>query len=466
MTWSPHTFIRAALRGVIAVSVAAGVAWGAEESALAAPSRWAEANELAAAIGGWRIYAQERAAMPAGYPTAPAEAEALLPAEVMATEPSVETEATLAAWESRRFAERSASLAPPTLTFARTSAEAESSREVGIHLPVGAWIGRARSLAADEAQWGTVERQALRFQAGRNRLALYADAVAAKAELAQAIDRLEVQRVLEELTQRQRDIAAVPEATLLSLRIDRVTAESAAASAREAALQAAERLALELGLPLAEAPALQRRLPLELAAPEALPPLEIDGRLDVRMAEETVAQQESTLARARTAHWLGGLELGLLQERSSAGEVANTVELSWRLPIGGESRRQTELGERVVQRGRLQLDAVRRSAQREQAAASRAKAMATAQLQQAAAALDDAELWMEEQIYRYSGMLIGPHEVLRAAARLRTVRSGHIAAQHQAFLTAVDAHFVQAIPMRIAIAPASAPSTAAADGGH
>jgi hypothetical protein len=92
--------------------------------------------------------------------------------------------------------------------------------------------------------------------------------------------------------------------------------------------------------------------------------------------------------------------------------------------------------------------------------------MAAAQLQQAAAALDDAELWMEEQTYRYSGMLIGPHDVLRAAARLRSVRSGHIAAQQRAFLAAVDAHFVQAIPMRIAIAPSAAPSTAAADAGH
>jgi outer membrane protein TolC len=454
------------LPSVIAAGMAAGIAGVGVPPAQAAPSPWAEANDLAGAFGGWRVYAQERAATPEGYPAAPVESEALLPAEVMAAEPSVETEAALAAWESRRFAERSASLAPPTLTYARTRAEAESSREVGIHLPVGAWIGRARSLAADEAQWGAVERQALRYQASRNRLALYADAVAAKAELAQAMDRLEVQRVLEELTQRQRDIAAVPEATLLSLRIDRVAAEAGAASARETALQAAERLALELGLPLAEAPVLQRRLPLELAVPEPLPPLETDGRLDVRMAEETVAQQETTLSRAQTAHWLGGLEVGLLQEHSSAGDVANTLELSWRLPIGGASRRQTELGERVVQQGRLQLDAVRRSAQRERAAAVRAKSMAAAQLQQAAAALDDAELWMEEQTYRYSGMLIGPHDVLRAAARLRSVRSGHIAAQQRAFLAAVDAHFVQAIPMRIAIAPSAAPSTAAADAGH
>ena len=466
MTWSPRPSMNAILRGLIFAGIAAGVvsAWGTPSRA--APSRWEEANALAGAIGGWRVYAQERAAAPEGYPTAPAESETLLPAEVLAAEPSLETAATQAAWEGRRFSERSATLAPPTVTYARKQADTESSQEVGIHLPVGAWIGRARALAADEPGWGAVERQALRYQAGRNRLALYADAVAAKAELAQAMDRLEVQLVLEELTRRQRDLAAVPEAELLSLRMDRTVAQSSVANAREAALQAAERLALEVGLPLTEALALQRRLPLEPATPEPLPALDADGRLDIRLAEEALAQQESTLSRAETAHWVGGLEVGLLQERSSLGDVANTVELSWRLPIGGESRRQTGLGRRAVQQMRLQLGVVRRSAEREQAAADRAKEMAAVQRQHASEANNDAELWMEEQVYRYSGMLIGPHDLLRAAARLRAVRSGYIEAQRRAFVAIVDAHFVRAIPMQISAVSSDAPATAAADAGH
>ena len=208
------------------------------------------------------------------------------------------------------------------------------------------------------------------------------------------------------------------------------------------------------------------KLPLDLTVPDQLPKLEMGGRLDVRIAEEVLSQQDSTLSRARARHSFGGLEVGLIQERSDAGEVANTVELSWRLPFGGETGRQIDLGERRAEQLGLQIRAVRQTAEREQAEALRAKVLAGQRMQQAAEALDDAELWMEEQVYRYSGMLIGPHDLLRAVARLRGVRSRHIAAQQGVFAATVDAHFVRAIPIQISISTSSAPAAFVEDAAH
>jgi len=295
---------------------------------------------------------------------------------------------------------------------------------------------------------------------------LYADAVAAKAELAQAMDRLEVQQVMEELTRRQREIAAVPEADLLSLRIERVDAEDSEAAAREAALRAAERLALEMGRPLSAGAGLQQRLPLEVPNAAGLPDTGAPGRLDVKMAEDALAQQRSAESRSRSGPWLGGLEVGLLQERTDAGQVANTVELSWRLPFGGDERRQIDLHERLIRQAELKLRGARQIAERELAESARAQAAAGQRLQLATQALKDAEAWMEEQVYRYSGMLIGPHDLLRAATRLRAVRSRHIAARRGAFAAEVDAHFAQAIPSRIAVSGPSAPTLAPAGGAH
>jgi len=443
-----------------AASVVLAVLVAAAAGIVRAQSDWAEANKTVGAIGGWRTYLKERASPPEGYPAIPRESEALLPAEVLAAEVSIDSAAQLSAWESRRHSERSATLEPPTLSYARTNG-GESSYEVGIHLPVGDWIRRSRPLSADEDAWGLSERRILELQATRARLIAYADAVTAKAELARAMDRLEVQELLEELTRRQREIGAVPEFELLSLQIDRTDAQEAEAAAREAALRAAERLVLEMRLTLPESAALQRRLPLPLAPPKPIPDLGGGGRLDVKLAEEQLAQGQSTLSRSRSGLWLGGLEVGVLQERIVSREVNNIVELSWRLPFGGEAGRQVDLGERLVRERMLNLESVRQNAEREIAAAARAETLAAQRLRQAEEALNAAELWMEEQVYRYSGMLIGPHDILRAAARLRQVQSRHLAAMRQAFVAAVDAQFVRAIPTQ-AIAPASAtlPATA------
>ena len=53
---------------------------------------------------------------------------------------------------------------------------------------------------------------------------------------------------------------------------------------------------------------------------------------------------------------------------------------------------------------------------------------------------------MEEQLYRYNGMLIGPHDLLRAAKQFRIVRSRFIQSQRDAFASKLQAHFIQAIP--------------------
>lgn len=450
----------------IQVGIAFCAIWLGAGLPASAQTDWGEANKAVGAIGGWRTYAKERGELPEGYPSLPSESEVLLPSEVLAAGVSFDSAARLAAWESRRHAERSAPLEPPTFSYARTSGEVDSSAEVGVHLPLGSWIQRSRPLAADDDTWGNVERRILEFQALRERLITYADAVSAKAELARAMDRLEVQSVLEELTQRQREIGAVPEFELLSMRIERSDAQEGEAIAREAALRAAERLALEMRKPLQDSQELQRRLPLELSLPERLPDLLDDGRLDLNLAREKLAQQETFVSRARSGVWLGGLEVGVLQERFDTGEVNSTVELSWRLPLGGDASRQVDLGERVLHEKSLLLTSLQQSAEREIREAIRAHGIAAERLLQSAQALSSAEAWMEEQVYRYSGMLIGPHDILRAAARFRQVQSRHIAAQRSAFVAAVDAHFVRTIPAQ-AIAPAqSAMPTSSQDATH
>ncbi|HEX7951755.1 MAG TPA: TolC family protein, partial [Burkholderiales bacterium] len=400
------------------------------------------------------------------YPNVPAEGEVLLPAAVLAAEPSLSLQMETAGWESRRFAERSAPLSPPTVTYSRTRGDAESKQEVGVHLPVGTWLQQSRSLAADSAGWGTSERQIVELQATRRRLIAYSDAVASKVELAQAMDRLEALKILEELTRRQREIAAVPESELLNLRIERFDADDAVATARETALRATERLAVELSIPIGEAANLQRRLPLKLPSMSNLPETPSGGRLDVKMAEDALQQQRSSASRARMGTWLSGLEVGLLQERTGAGQQANTVELSWRLPFGGEESRQADLNDRLVRQAEFQLRGTLQNVDRELAESSRAKVAATKSLELATQALKDAEAWMEEQVYRYSGMLIGPHDLLRAAGRLRTVRSRYVAAERGAFVADLDAHFSKTIPIQSAVAASVAPAATPAGATH
>jgi hypothetical protein len=167
---------RVRLRDLIAIHVGTVLCavWFGAGSAAFAQSDWTEANKVVGAIGGWRTYAKERAAPPEGYPTVPGESEALLLAEVVSADASIDSAAQLAAWESRRYAGRSASLEPPGLSYARTSGEVDSSSEVGVHVPVGSWIQRSRSLAADDESWGTAEHRILELQALRNRLIAYA----------------------------------------------------------------------------------------------------------------------------------------------------------------------------------------------------------------------------------------------------------------------------------------------------
>ena len=97
------------------------------------------------------------------------------------------------------------------MSYAVTESEEERSQEIGIHLPIGAWLERSSSLASDDSNWGTAESEALRLKSLHSRLLSYAEAVAAKAELTQTLDRLEISRILEEFLKRQRSIQAIPE---------------------------------------------------------------------------------------------------------------------------------------------------------------------------------------------------------------------------------------------------------------
>jgi hypothetical protein len=102
----------------------------------------------------------------------------------------------------------------------------------------------------------------------------------------------------------------------------------------------------------------------------------------------------------------------------------------------------------------------------EQREVERQKEIAQKHLVRAKAGQEDAELWMEEQLYRYNGMLIGPHELLQAASRLRNARSRMIQAQQAQFVAQIQDQFSQAIAINLQPIATAAPMESAASGGH
>lgn len=415
-----------------------------------AQADWIEANRLVGAIGGWRVYAQEQAAPPDGYPMIPDVDNVLTPRELTEAPPSLRSKAEFRTWEVRQFQATSASLEAPTLTLAQRQSEAENSQEIGLHFPLGSWLENLHPLEADQESWGQGARTALQLGEIQDRWVAYADAVVAKAELAQTMDRLEAAGLLEEFTKRQRELESVPESALLSIRMERLDAEVSKDLAQEAFFQAVEKLGAVLDWAPSELETLQMRLPLELELSVPLPEVPAK-RLDLQWEEEVLAQQRSQQARNVSRHWLGGLELGLIQERSSGGDTANTVELSWRLPLGGESRKQVDLGELMLLESEARLVLQKQEVEREQRELQRRSQLAQRHLEILTQSLEDAEFWMEEQLYKYNGMLIGPHDLLRASTQLRYARSRFIQAQRDAFVARLQAHLNQSISTKLVL---------------
>ena len=134
----------------------------------------------------------------------------------------------------------------------------------------------------------------------------------------------------------RRKIQAIPEANLLSIRMELQEARWTADQAREFHMLTATNLAIALGYELNEIESFRQRIPLEPDFEASLPEVPSE-RLDLQQSEEQLIQQRTLLSRATSQHWLGSLELGYKQESENNGHKAQKVELSWRLPIGGES---------------------------------------------------------------------------------------------------------------------------------
>ena len=410
-----------------------------------AQSNWQEANKLVEAIGGWRFYAKEKATPPKGYPSIPSAEDLIKPTDFAKAPFSVKYEANLKGWTLSQFQSKSATIESPSLTFEQKKSGTEISQEVGLLIPIGSWLVKLRSLHADKLNWGIEEREAIRLGEIRDRWLAYAEAVAAKAEFAQALDRLEVVQVLEELMARQRKIQAIPEANLLSIRMELQEARWTADQAREFHMLTATNLAIALGYELNEIESFRQRIPLEPDFEASLPEVPSE-RLDLQQSEEQLIQQRTLLSRATSQHWLGSLELGYKQENENNGHKAQKVELSWRLPIGGESSKRIRLEELSIIELEAQLAYQCQQINREKMETQRVADLAKKRYVGMKQSLEDADFLMEEQLYRYNGMLIGPHDLLRAAKQFRIVRSRFIQSQRDAFVSKLQAHFIQAIP--------------------
>ena len=430
-----------------------------------AQSTWQDANRLVDALGGWRAYLQERATAPENYPKIPSSEEMFHLKELLEFPNSTIERVAQRRLESERVRIRSAPLSPPTFSYAVTESEEERSQEWGIHLPIGAWLERSSSLASDDGSWGTAESEALQLRNLHSRLLFYAEAVATKAELTQTLDRLEITRILEELLKRQRSIQAVPEGDLLAIRMELVDAEAQADQAQARLLRAVEKLAFQLGISVEETSSLVDRLPLEPEAISELPTVP-KVRLDLQQSRDLIALRESEQGRATVSQWLGGLELGLEQEQSDAGHESRTVEISWRLPFGGEGSKRSLVSQFQLEEAQAELELRQLQIKQEQREVERQKEIAQKHLVRAKAGQEDAELWMEEQLYRYNGMLIGPHELLQAASRLRNARSRMIQAQQAQFVAQIQDQFSQAIAINLQPIATAAPMESAASGGH
>ncbi|MBT7202594.1 MAG: TolC family protein, partial [Deltaproteobacteria bacterium] len=320
-----------------------------------AQSAWQDANRLVDALGGWRAYLQERANTPENYPQIPSTEEMFRLKELLEFPASTVERVAQRRLASERTRIRSAPISPPTLSYAITESEEERSQEWGIHLPIGAWLERSSSLASDDSNWGTAESEALRLESLHSRLLSYAEAVAAKAELTQTLDRVEISRILEEFLKRQRSIQAIPEGELLAIRMELVDAEAQADLANARLLRTVEELAYQLGLSVEETSSLVDSLPLE---PEVIPELPTvpKVRLDLQQSRDLIALRESEQGRATVSQWMGGLELGWVQEQSDAGHESQTVEISWRLPFGGEGSKRSQISQFQLEEAQAELE--------------------------------------------------------------------------------------------------------------
>ena len=116
-----------------------------------AQSAWQDANRLVDALGGWRAYLQEKANTPENYPQIPSTEEMFRLRELLEFPASTVERVAQRRLASERTRVRSAPISPPTLSYAVTESEEERSQEIGIHLPIGAWLERSSSLASDDS---------------------------------------------------------------------------------------------------------------------------------------------------------------------------------------------------------------------------------------------------------------------------------------------------------------------------
>ncbi len=159
---------------------------------------------------------------------------------------------------------------------------------------------------------------------------------------------------MEEFLKRQRSIQAIPEGELLAIRMELVDAEAQADLANARLLRTVEELAYQLGLSIEETSSLVDRLPLE---PEVIPELPNvpKVRLDLQQSRDLIALRESEQSRATVSQWLGGLELGWVQEQSDAGHEAQTVEISV-CPLPGEGSKRSQISQLQLEEAQAELE--------------------------------------------------------------------------------------------------------------
>lgn len=337
-------------------------------------------------------------------------------------------------------------LSNPRFSFGRMTREGEVEYERGLHFGLAALLAMPLAQEAGRQRFAQAQGAAalavLQLAADTRRA--WVQAVAAQENLRYAGQVMEAAEAGAELARRMAQVGNFSRLQRSREQAFEADAATALARAKAHAQATRERLTRLLGLWGEDAAAyrLPERLPDLPPGPAERPDIEREAlalRLDVRAAQQQLAQARAGLGLARAAPFTEGVEVGVMRNGSNEEAPQRGWELGFEIPLfdwGGPRRTRAEAVQAQAAHRAAQVAVDARSEVREAYAAYR-HAWDIARHQRDVV-VPLAKTVSEENLLRYNGMFIGVFELLADARAQITAVQGAIDAQRDFWLAEAD----------------------------
>jgi len=372
----------------------------------------------------------------------------------------------------------------PVLSLGRLVRGEEREIERGLSLNLAALLGRgARQAAASqtlERQQLVVAQQVLAVAAQARRSWIMA--VASQAQLRHAQTVLESAEAGAELAARMQQAGNISALRLAREQAVQAQARLALDQARLQAARTRGMLLKALGLENAEAAALQLpeqlpELPAQPRERHALEQQAVDSRLDIQAARRQAGILAAELGLTRQTRLVNVLAVGYESNRSTSEPTEHGPSLSLELPLFDWGQARTARARQSYEQAMAQTAHVALQARAEVSDAQlRADQAWRAARRYRDEVLPLARQISDETLLRYNGMLVGVTELLADAREQARLMADSLAADRDYWLAEADLSQSLLGPLEIAApdgpealstrGPASAPSPARGAAGH